>query len=205
MPGLYGTTFQRPWVYPVEAVAYAREIHDSHGLWIGRRVRMRCVPRSLKMRELTWGQLKSICDSTLMIEWRVRLVDVQARPVRKPPDNRYHLGTPTEAEEWYADRTVIKHNSIWGESPKRTGDHRLGMTPRAPQTKPPGSTTMHRSQRHTLALGPGEIRSRRGHPLGRGRPDKCPRSFVIFFILTWASISQPRGTIGLLAWIYPRW
>ena len=32
----------------VEAVAYPREIHDSHGLWIGRRVWMRCVPRSLK-------------------------------------------------------------------------------------------------------------------------------------------------------------
>ena len=32
----------------VEAMAYTREIHDSHGLWIGRQVRMRCVPRSLK-------------------------------------------------------------------------------------------------------------------------------------------------------------
>ena len=31
-----------------EAMAYAREIHDSHGLWIGCRVRMRCVPRPLK-------------------------------------------------------------------------------------------------------------------------------------------------------------
>ena len=31
-----------------EAMAYAQEIHDSHGLWIGRRVQMRCVPRPLK-------------------------------------------------------------------------------------------------------------------------------------------------------------
>ena len=31
-----------------EAMAYAREIHDSHGLWIGCRVRMRCIPRPLK-------------------------------------------------------------------------------------------------------------------------------------------------------------
>ena len=31
-----------------EAMAYTREIHDSHGLWIGCRVRMQCVPRSLK-------------------------------------------------------------------------------------------------------------------------------------------------------------
>ena len=32
----------------VEAMAYAKEIHDSHGLWIGCQVWMRCVPRSLK-------------------------------------------------------------------------------------------------------------------------------------------------------------
>ena len=106
-------------------------------------------PGPWRMWELTWGQLKSICDSTLMIEWRVRPADVQARSVRKLLDNRYHLGTLTEAEEWYAGQTVIKHNSIWGESPKRTGDHRLGVTLRAPQTKPPGSSTMHRSRRHT--------------------------------------------------------
>ena len=31
-----------------EAMAYTREMHDSHGLWIGRRVRMRCIPRPLK-------------------------------------------------------------------------------------------------------------------------------------------------------------
>ena len=31
-----------------EAMTYAQEIHDSHGLWIGCRVRMRCVPRSLR-------------------------------------------------------------------------------------------------------------------------------------------------------------
>ena len=31
-----------------EAMAYTREIHDSHGLWIGHRVQMRCIPRPLK-------------------------------------------------------------------------------------------------------------------------------------------------------------
>ena len=31
-----------------EAMGYARELHDSHSLWIGRRVRVRCVPRTLK-------------------------------------------------------------------------------------------------------------------------------------------------------------
>ena len=31
-----------------EVMAYAREIHDSHGLWIGHRVRMRCIPRPLR-------------------------------------------------------------------------------------------------------------------------------------------------------------
>ena len=31
-----------------EAMAFARELHDRHTFWIGRRVQMRCVPRTLK-------------------------------------------------------------------------------------------------------------------------------------------------------------
>ena len=31
-----------------EVLAYAQEIHDSHGLWIGRQVRMWCIPRPLR-------------------------------------------------------------------------------------------------------------------------------------------------------------
>ena len=64
------------------------------------------------------------------------------------------------------------------------GDHRLGVTPRAPQTKPPGSSTMHRNQRHALALGPGEIKVDVDTLWGEDDQTKCPRSFVTFFILT---------------------
>ena len=31
-----------------EATEIARQLHDSHTMWIGRRVRMRCVPRTLR-------------------------------------------------------------------------------------------------------------------------------------------------------------
>ena len=30
-----------------EATEIARQIHDSHTMWIGRRVQMRCIPRTL--------------------------------------------------------------------------------------------------------------------------------------------------------------
>ena len=52
-----------------EATEIARQIHDSHTLWIGCRVRMRCIPRTLQdakvdlkaakdyIRECTYGKL----------------------------------------------------------------------------------------------------------------------------------------------------
>ena len=43
---------------------------------------------------------------------------------------------------------------------------------------------MHRSQRHVLALGPGEIEVDVDTLWGEDGQMKYPRSFVIFFILT---------------------
>ena len=52
-----------------EVTEIARQIHDSHTMWIGRRVRMRCIPRTLRdakvdlkaakdyIRECTYGRL----------------------------------------------------------------------------------------------------------------------------------------------------
>ena len=52
-----------------EVTEIARQLHDSHTMWIGRRVRMRCVPRTLRdakvdlkaakdyIRECTYGKL----------------------------------------------------------------------------------------------------------------------------------------------------
>ena len=52
-----------------EATEIARQIHDSHTMWIGRRMRMRCAPRTLRdakldlksakeyIRECTYGKL----------------------------------------------------------------------------------------------------------------------------------------------------
>ena len=52
-----------------EATEIARQLHDSHNMWIGRRLRMRCVPRTLRdakvnlkaakdyIRECTYGKL----------------------------------------------------------------------------------------------------------------------------------------------------
>ena len=54
----------------VEVTEIARQIHDSHTMWIGRRVRMRCIPRTLRdakvdlkaakdyIRECTYGKYR---------------------------------------------------------------------------------------------------------------------------------------------------
>ena len=59
----------------VEATEIARQIHDSHTMWIGHRVQMRCVPRTLRdakvdlkaakdyIRECTYGKLGT-CSPT---------------------------------------------------------------------------------------------------------------------------------------------
>ena len=62
------------------------------------------------MQEQTLKQLKSTCDSIPSRNWRVRPVDDQAKPAI-PPDSKYHHGTQTEGEEWYADQTIIRHSS----------------------------------------------------------------------------------------------
>ena len=52
-----------------EATEIARQLHDSHTMWIGRRMWMRCIPRTLRdakvdlkaakeyIRECTYGKL----------------------------------------------------------------------------------------------------------------------------------------------------
>ena len=50
----------------VEATEIARQIHDSHTMWIGRRVRMRCVLRTLRDARSTWRQLKIISENAHM-------------------------------------------------------------------------------------------------------------------------------------------
>ena len=64
------------------------------------------------------------------------------------------------------------------------GDHQLGVMPRVPQTKVPGSFTMHRSRRHALALGPEEIDVDVDTLWGEDDQTKCPKNFVTVFILT---------------------
>ena len=55
------------------------------------------------------------------------------------------------------------------------------MMPRDPQTKPPGSFTMHRSRRHTLALGPEELDIDVDTPWDEDDQMKCPQEFRDLF------------------------
>ena len=42
----------------VEATEIARQIHDSHTMWIGHRVQMHCIPRTLRDAKVDWKAAK---------------------------------------------------------------------------------------------------------------------------------------------------
>ena len=108
------------------------------------------------MPEQILKQPRSTSDSIPMISWRVRLVDVQAKP-KKPLDSRYRLGTLIVEEERYAEQTVIWHNSSTGDKLEKARGCQLGTTQMVHQTQLPGGSIMSRSLRQLLVLDLDEI------------------------------------------------
>ena len=108
------------------------------------------------MREQILKQPRSTSDSIPMISWRVRLVDVQAKP-EKPLDSRYRLGTLIVEEEWYAEQTIIWHNGSKGDKLEKARGCQLGTTRMVHQAQPPGGSITCRSPRQLLVLDPDEI------------------------------------------------
>ena len=108
------------------------------------------------MREQILKQPRSTSDSIPTISWRVRLVDVQAKP-EKPLDSRYHLGTLIVEEEWYAEQTVIWHNGSKGDKLEKARGCQLGTTRMVHQAQLPGSSITRGSPRQLLVLDLNEV------------------------------------------------
>ena len=159
-----------------ETMAYTREMHDSSGLWIGHRVRMWCVPRPLKdaradlkaakeyLRQYTYNKLArshSRCPGEARETPRQQI---------SPWDSDHGRGMVCRADHYLAQRFQRgqaregKRVPAWHDSDGTSGPAAWGFH----HVQEPETTT---------GLGSGRDRSRRRHPLGRGRPDKVPQAF----------------------------
>ena len=163
-----------------EAVAHAGEIHDSHGLWIGRRVRMRCVPRSLKDARADLRAAKEYL--------RQYTYDRMARsPGRRPGEA--HPETPRQqTSPWDSDRGrgMVRRSDRYQAHQylRRQSREDEKLAWRCAEGSPDQAAWQfqHAQEPETCSgLGSGRGRRGRGHPLGRGRPDEVPQEFRNLF------------------------
>ena len=96
MPGLYWTALEGPRFTQAEAIAFARELHDSYTLWIGCRVQMRCVPRTLRD---TKADLKAAKEYLRQNTYE-KLAHSPTRRPGKPCDTPHQQASPWDSDRW---------------------------------------------------------------------------------------------------------
>ena len=164
----------------VEATEIARQIHDSHTMWIGRRVRMRCIPRTLRdmkvdlkaakdyIRECTYGKLGT------------------RSPTRRSGNREAHRQaiSPWDASR---ERGMVRRSDRYSADQYLRRERREGRAHAAwPEESDPQDTTTAWVRHYAevpevrIGVGAGLDRRRAGagcrYPLGRGRLEDIPQS-----------------------------
>ena len=159
-----------------EAMAYTREIHDSHGLWIGRRVWMRCVPRPLKDAR---ADLKAAKEYLRQYTYDKLAHSPSRRPGKARDPHRQQ--TPWDPDCW---RGMVCRSDRYQSQQFLKKQPRERKTPTwtdAEGTIDHSTWHSHHAQGPERSMGPGsgvgQDRPGRGHPLGRGLPDEVPWAF----------------------------
>ena len=161
----------------VEVTEIARQLHDSHNMWIGRRVRMRCILRTLRdakvdlkaakdyIRECTYGKLGT------------------RPPTRRSGDTHRQAVSPWDASR---ERGMVRHSDRYLADQYLRRERREGRA----HTAWPGESDLQDTTtawvRHyaeapeaqRVGIWPDRRRAGvgRGYPLGRGRPEDIPQS-----------------------------
>ena len=162
-----------------EATEIARQLHDSHTMWIGRRVQMRCAPRTLRdtkldlksakeyIRECTYGKLGTRSPTR-------RSGDKEARrQAISPWDTSREMGMVRRSDRYLADQYLRRErqsraHAAWPEE----SDPQDTMT----------AWAQHYAEvpeaRIGVGTGPDHRRTGAGreYPLGRGRLEEIPQS-----------------------------
>ena len=161
-----------------EAVALAQELHNSYTLWIGRRVQIRCVPRTLKDAK---ADLRAAKEYLRQSTYR-RLAQSPTRRPGEPRDTSRQQTSPWDTDR---GRGMVRRSDRY--QAQQYLRNQPGGTPKpsawsdADGTSGPATWQFHHAQepegRAGLGSGAGRDRPGRGHPLGRGRPDEVPWAF----------------------------
>ena len=168
-----------------EVTEIARQIHDSHTMWIGLRMQMHCVPRTVRdarlglksakeyIRECTYGKLGT------------------RSPMRRSGDKEAHRQAvlPWDTSR---GRGMVRHSDKYlaDQYPRR--ERREGRAHAAwpEESDPQDATTAwvrHYAEAPEARIGTGAGLDRRragvghGYPLGRGRPEDIPQSVTDAF------------------------
>ena len=163
-----------------EATEVARQIHDGRTMWIGRRVRMHCIPRTLRdakldvksakeyIRECTYGKLGA------------------HSPTRRPGNREAHRQA---VSPWDASRgrgMVRRADKYLGDQylrrERREGRAHAAWPEETDQQDATTAWARHYAEAPETWMGTGAGLDRqragagRGYPLGRGRPEDTPPS-----------------------------
>ena len=168
-----------------EATEIARQLHDSHTIWIGRRVRMCCILRTLRdakldlrsakeyIRECTYGKLGTRSPTR-------RSGNKEAhRQAVSPWDASRGRGMVRRSDRYLADQYLRRErregraHATWPEE----SDPQDAMT----------AWVKHYAEAPEARIGTGAGTDRqragvgRGYPLGQGRPEDIPQSVTDAF------------------------
>ena len=162
----------------VEAVAFARELHDSHMLWIGCRVQIRCVPRTLRDAK---ADLKAAKEYLRQSTYG-RLAQSPTRRPGEPRDTSRQQTSPWDSDRW---RGMVRRSDRYQAQEylrgQPGGSRKSPAWPDTDGTSGPATYQFHHAQEPeghaALRTGAGRDRPARGHPLGQGRPDEVPWVF----------------------------
>ena len=163
-----------------EATEIAKQIHDSHTMWIGRRVRMRCIPRTLRdakvdlkaandyIRECTYRKLGT-CSPTR------RSGDKEAhRQAISPWDASRERGMVRRSDRYLADQYLRRE--------RREGRAHATWLEESDLQDSTTAWVRHYAEVPEARIRAGTRPDRRragaghGYPLGRGRLEYIPQS-----------------------------
>ena len=163
-----------------EATEVSRQIHDSHTMWIGRRVWMRCVPRTLRDAKLDLKSAKEYIRECTYGKLGMR------SPTRRPGDKEAHRQA---VSPWDASRGrgMVRCSDKYSADQYLRRERREGRAHAAwPEESDQQDATTAWVQHYAeapeawIGTGAGLDRQRagvgRGYPLGRGRPEDIPQS-----------------------------
>ena len=160
-------------------MSYARELHDSHSLWIGCWVQVWCVPRSLKDARADLRAAKEYLHQHTYDKWAYS----PGRRSGTTRDTHWQQVSPWDTDQ---ARGMVRWSDHYftDQYLRETRDGGKPLTWHDANGTQDAATWQHchaEGAEMPVELGSEPTWGRCGHPLGRGRPDKVPQAFCDTF------------------------